>query len=136
MPEDLASGSPDRPSLFAILRRRWLIVVLVPVLCGAVAAVFALVNERDYQSEAKLLFPQTISTELNSVDLDPTAPDATNLANSNAEVVGSRDVAAATSAQLTSARDGPIPRGRRRRRDGLDAGGQQHRDRRRPAHLG
>ena len=102
MPEDLASGSPDRPSLFAILRRRWLIVVLVPVLCGVVAAVFALVNERDYQSEAKLLFPQTISTELNSVDLDPTAPDATNLANSNAEVVGSRDVAAATSAQLTS----------------------------------
>jgi polysaccharide biosynthesis transport protein len=100
IPKDVDSGAPERPSLLSILRRRWLIVVIVPLLTGAAAAAFALANERQYESEAKLLFNLTIGTNLNAIGLNPTAPDADHLANSNVEVVGSRDVAAATSDEL------------------------------------
>src|SRR5919112_979511 len=97
---DLAPGTPERPSLLSILRRRALIVLAVPILAGGAAAAFAFTTERDYESTAKLLFRQTIGAELNAVGVLPNTPDADNLSNSNVEVVGSRSVAAATSRAL------------------------------------
>ena len=97
---DVAPGTPDRPSLLSILRRRALIVLAVPILAGGAAAAFAFTTERDYESTAKVLFRQTVGAELNGVGFLPNTPDADNLANSNVELVASRSVAAATSRAL------------------------------------
>lgn len=75
-------------------------MLLVPILTGAAAAALAYANDRDYESTAKLLFRQTIAPELNAVGVLPNSPDADNLANSNVDAVGSRDVAAATAEKL------------------------------------
>jgi polysaccharide biosynthesis transport protein len=97
---DVEPGTRERPSLLSVLRRRALIVLVVPILAGGAAAAFVFTDDRDYESTAKLLFRQTITTELNAVGILPNAPDADNLANSNVEVVGSRQVAEATAADL------------------------------------
>jgi capsular exopolysaccharide synthesis family protein len=90
----------ERPSLLAILRRRWLIVLIVPILTGAAAAALAYTNDRDYESTAKLRFSQTIGPAINATGVLPNSPDADNLATSNKDAVGSRDVADDTSVAL------------------------------------
>ena len=96
----LPDDDPERPSLLSVLRRRALIVLAVPILAGGAAAAFVFSGNRDYESTSKLLFRQTIGTELNAVGVLPNTPDADNLANSNVDIVGSRTVAAATANSL------------------------------------
>jgi uncharacterized protein involved in exopolysaccharide biosynthesis len=90
----------EHVSLLAVLRRRALVIVLTTILCGAAAAAFAFSDRDSYESTAKLLFRQSIGPELNAVGLDPTSPDADNLAKNNVEVVASRRVAEATAQDL------------------------------------
>jgi capsular exopolysaccharide synthesis family protein len=90
----------EHRSLLEALRRRWLILVLVPILTGAAAAAFAYASYDTYESTAKLLFRQTVPPELNAAGVIPNSPDAEHLANSNVEVVGSRRVAESTSQEL------------------------------------
>ena len=90
-------------SLFAVLRRRASIIVIVTLLCGAAAAVFAYANRDSYESTAKLLFRQTVSPGLNGIGFQVGAPDADNLAANNVELVDSRRVAVATSRDLGGA---------------------------------
>ena len=90
----------ERPSLLAVLRRRWLIVLLVPLLTGAAAAALAYADDRNYESTAKLRFDQTVGPAINALGVLPNSPDADNLANSNVDAVASRDVADATSVAL------------------------------------
>jgi polysaccharide biosynthesis transport protein len=97
---DLEPGTRERPSLLSVLKRRALIVIVVPILAGGAAAAFAFTADRTYESTAKLLFGQTIDNALNSVGVLPSASDPDNLANSNVDVVGSRRVAEATSRDL------------------------------------
>ncbi len=99
-PYESEPAARDRPSLLAVLRRRWLIVLIVPLLTGAAAAALAYANERDYESTAKLRFSQTIGPAINAIGVLPNSPDADNLANSNKDTVGSRDVADETSVAL------------------------------------
>jgi capsular exopolysaccharide synthesis family protein len=87
-------------SVAAVLRRRWLTILIVTVVCGAVAAAFALANRNSYESTAKLLFLQSIGPDLNALGLLPNTPDADNLTSDAVELVGSRRVAAATSEAL------------------------------------
>ena len=87
-------------SLFAVLRRRASIIVIVTLLCGAAAAVFAYANRDSYESTAKLLFRQTVSPGLTGIGFPVGAPDADNLAANNVELVDSRRVAVATSRDL------------------------------------
>jgi capsular exopolysaccharide synthesis family protein len=87
-------------SVAAVLRRRWLTILIVTVVCGAVAAAFALANRNSYESTAKLLFLQTIGPDLNALGLLPATQDADNLTADNVELVNSRRVAAATSQTL------------------------------------
>jgi polysaccharide biosynthesis transport protein len=99
-PYEPEPAARERPSLLAVLRRRWLIVVLVPILTGAAAAAIAYANDRNYESTAKLRFNQTIGPAINATGVLPNSPDADNLANSNVDAVGSRDVADDTSVAL------------------------------------
>ena len=87
-------------SLFAVLRRRALIIVIVTLLTAGAAAGFAYATRDTYQSTAKLVFSQTIGPEQQARGLLPGTPDADNLAADNAEMVGSREVAEATSRDL------------------------------------
>ena len=86
--------------MLAVLRRRALIVVATVLLCGGAAAAFAYASGDSYESTAKLLFRQTIGPEGNALDLQPPYVDADNLAQDNAQLVGSRRVAAATAREL------------------------------------
>lgn len=92
--------SSEGLSPFAVLRKRWLIVVLITLLTGAAAAAFAYANRDTYESTAKLVFRQTISPELNAIGLLPSTQDAKNLAQDNAEFVDSRAIAVVTSRDL------------------------------------
>jgi succinoglycan biosynthesis transport protein ExoP len=96
----IEAATREHPSPFAVLRRRWRIIVLVTLLAGAAAAAFAYANRNSYESKAKLLFSQTIGPELNAIGLLPNSPDADNLANDAVQFVDSRDVAAATSRKV------------------------------------
>ena len=88
------------PSLFAVLRRRALIVIAVTLLCGAAAGFFAYATQDNYESTAKLLFRQGIGPEYLAQGLQPNTPDADQLAQDNVELVASRRVAEATSEEL------------------------------------
>jgi receptor protein-tyrosine kinase len=90
----------ENASIFSILRRRALIIVLVTLLAGGASAAIAYLKSDTYESTAKLLFRQTIGPELNAIGLQPGAPDADNLASDSVEVVGSKRVAVATSTRL------------------------------------
>lgn len=90
----------QQTSLLAVLRRRSLIVILTTVLCGGAAAAFAYANRDNYESTAKLLFRQTLSLDQLALDLQPGAPNADHLSQSNVEVVGSRRVAVDTAREL------------------------------------
>jgi succinoglycan biosynthesis transport protein ExoP len=87
-------------SLVAVLRRRALIVVATTLLCGGAAAVFAYANRDTYESTAKLLFRQTIGPEATALGLQAPYADADNLALNDAQLVGSRRVAAGTAQEL------------------------------------
>jgi polysaccharide biosynthesis transport protein len=87
-------------SLLAVLRRRALIVVLTALLCGGAAAAFAYAGRDTYESTAKLLFRQTIGTEATALGLVAPYADADNLAQNDAQLVGSRRVAVATAREL------------------------------------
>ena len=87
-------------SLFAVLRRRALIIVIVTLLTAGAAAGFAYATRDTYESTSKLVFSQTIGPEQQARGLLPGTPDADNLAADNAEMVGSREVAEATSRDL------------------------------------
>ena len=93
----------EHVSLLSVLRRRALIIVVVALLTGGAAAAFAISRGETYESTSKLLFAQTIGPELQAMGLVPGAPDADNLAQSNKQVVGSRQVAAETARRLTAA---------------------------------
>ena len=97
---DVEPGAPERASLISVLRRRALIVLAVPILAGGIAAAFVFTSNRDYESTSKLLFRQTIGTDLNALGVLPNTPDADHLSNSNVDVVDSRTIAAATSRAL------------------------------------
>jgi succinoglycan biosynthesis transport protein ExoP len=90
----------EHVSLFSVLRRRALIVIAVTLLAGGAAAAFAFTSKDSYQSTAKLLFRQTIGPELNALGFLPSPADADNLAQNNAQVVGSRTVAEKTAREL------------------------------------
>ena len=72
----------------------------MPILTGGAAAAIAYTNDRNYESTAKLQFNQTIGPAINATGVLPNSPDADNLANSNVDAVGSRDVADDTSVAL------------------------------------
>src|SRR5215212_7697009 len=93
----------EHVSLLSVLRRRALIIVVVALLTGGAAAAFAISRGETYESTSKLLFAQTIGPELQAMGLVPGAPDADNLAQSNKQVAGSRQVAAETARRLTAA---------------------------------
>jgi polysaccharide biosynthesis transport protein len=90
----------EHVSLLAVLRRRVAIIVLVTILSAGAAAGFAYLKGDTYESTAKLLFRESIGPEQVALGLNPGAPNATNIANSNVDLVGSRRVAVATSEQL------------------------------------
>jgi capsular exopolysaccharide synthesis family protein len=96
-------GASDHVSLLSVLRRRALIIVVVALLTGGAAAAFAISRGETYESTSKLLFAQTIGPELQALGLIPGTPDADNLAQSNKQVAGSRQVAAETARRLTAA---------------------------------
>ena len=108
VPETYSGYGAEAPasehvSLLSILRRRALIIVVVAVLTGGAAAAFAFTRGETYESTSKLLFQQTVGPELQALGLIPGAPDSDNLAQSNKQVVASREVAADTARQLTAA---------------------------------
>jgi tyrosine-protein kinase len=95
------AGRENAPVL-AVLRRRFLVVVLVTLLTGAAAAAFAYANRNTYESTSKLLFNQTLGADIRALGLLPDSPDADNLANDNVQVIGSRRVAEAAAQELRS----------------------------------
>jgi polysaccharide biosynthesis transport protein len=96
----LEPATTEGVSLLRTLRRRWLIIVITTLLVGAAAAAFAYGNRKDYESTAKLVFRQTIGTELNSLGLIPQSADADNLAQNDVQLVDSRRVAVASIPEL------------------------------------
>ena len=96
----LEPATTEGVSLLRTLRRRWLIIVITTLLAGAAAAAFAYGNRKDYESTAKLVFRQTIGTELNSLGLIPQSADADNLAQNDVQLVDSRRVAVASVPEL------------------------------------
>ncbi len=93
------AGREGAPVL-AVLRRRFLVVVLVTLLAGAAAAAFAYANRNTYASTSKLLFNQTLGADIRALGLLPDSPDADNLANNNVQIIASRRVADATAKEL------------------------------------
>jgi capsular exopolysaccharide synthesis family protein len=90
----------EHVSLLGVLRRRAWIIVLVTLLAGGAAAAFAFATRNTYDSTAKLLFRQSLGTELNALGLLPGNADFDNLALDNVEVASSRRVADATAVRL------------------------------------
>ena len=96
----LAAPPRGQVSVFGVLRRRALIIVATVLLCGGAAGLFAYANRDTYQSTAKLLFRQTIGPETTALGLQPAYADADNLAQNDAQLVGSRRVAVETAREL------------------------------------
>ena len=74
--------------------------MLTALLAGGAAAAFAFLTRDSYESTSKLLFNQTIGPEFSALGLQPTSPDADNLAQNNVATVDSRRVADATAEEL------------------------------------
>jgi receptor protein-tyrosine kinase len=93
---------PQRQSLSILgtFRRRWPIILVTTILAGAAAAALAFASNKDYESTAKLMFRQTIGTQLNAVGLIPQSSDADNLAQNATQLVDSRRVAVASVPEL------------------------------------
>lgn len=107
VPESYSGYGAEAPagehvSLLSVLRRRALIIVVVALLTGGAAAAFAYTRGETYESTSKLLFQQTVGPEFQALGLVPGAPDSDNLAQSNKQVVDSREVAADTARRLTA----------------------------------
>ena len=100
IPYGLEPTTREHVSLFSVLRRRALIIVIVTLLTAGAAAGFAYATRDTYESTAKLVFSQSIGPEQQARGLLPGTPDADNLAADNAEMVGSREVAEAASQDL------------------------------------
>jgi polysaccharide biosynthesis transport protein len=96
--EPPASG--ENPSILAVLRRRWTVIVLVMLVAGGASAAVAYLKSDTYESTAKLMFRQTIGPELNAIGLVSGTADADKLAADSVQVVDSQRVAHATSREL------------------------------------